>query len=83
VIEALDPPRRFAWRWALAAGEAPVDGNSTRVEMTLTPEGAGTRLRVVERGFGDLDLPEGEQAQHVKDHLEGWHGGAGRRQGLP
>jgi uncharacterized protein YndB with AHSA1/START domain len=75
VIETVEPPRRFAWRWALAAGEAPGDGNSTLVEMTLTPEGAGTRLRVVERGFGDLDLPESEQAQHVKDNTEGWHGG--------
>ena len=44
--------------------------------MTLTPEGAGTRLRVVERGFGDLDLPETEQAQHVKDNTEGWLGGS-------
>jgi hypothetical protein len=43
--------------------------------MTLTPEGAGTRLRVVERGFGDLDLPEIEQAQHVKGDGEGWQGG--------
>lgn len=75
VIEALEPPRRFAWRWALAAGAAPVDGNSTQVEMTLAPEGAGTRLRVVERGFDDLDLPESEQAQHVKDNVEGWQGG--------
>jgi uncharacterized protein YndB with AHSA1/START domain len=75
VVEALEPPRRFAWRWALAADAAPVDGNSTQVEMTLTPEGAGTRLRVVERGFGDLDLPESDQAQHVKDNVEGWRGG--------
>jgi uncharacterized protein YndB with AHSA1/START domain len=75
VIETLEPPRRFVWRWALVAGQPPRDGNATQVEMTLIPEGAGTRLRVVERGFGDLDLPEIDRAQHLKENTEGWDGG--------
>ena len=36
-------------------------------ELTLTPEGAGTRLRVVESGFRDLDLPDAERAQWASE----------------
>jgi uncharacterized protein YndB with AHSA1/START domain len=63
VIQA--PPERV---WAVLTEPA-------QVEMTLIPEGAGTRLRVVERGFGDLDLPESDRAQHLKENTEGWDGG--------
>lgn len=72
VIERIEPERVFAWRWAHAAGDHPDSGNSTLVEFTLTPEGSGTRLRVVESGFQALDMPEDERAKCVSDNTQGW-----------
>jgi uncharacterized protein YndB with AHSA1/START domain len=57
-----DPPHRlvFTWGWA---NDPSVPPGSTRVEVTLTPDGDGTRLRLVHR-----DLPAPSRAQHDK----GW-----------
>ena len=74
-IERVEPPYRFAWRWPRLAEETPGAGNSTLVEFTLTPEGSGTRLRVVESGFRELDLPEAEQATWAEENAGGWSGG--------
>jgi uncharacterized protein YndB with AHSA1/START domain len=72
VIERFEPERVFAWRWAHAAGEQPRPGNSTLVEFTLTAEGNGTRLRVVESGFRALELTADERAKCVADNTQGW-----------
>jgi uncharacterized protein YndB with AHSA1/START domain len=74
-IERIEPHRLFSWRWARLPGEQPRPGDSTLVEFTLTPEGAGTRLRVVESGFHELALPEADQAQWATDNTQGWQGG--------
>ncbi len=71
-IERVEPPHRFAYRWARRADEQPGDGNSTLVEFRLSPEASGTRLQVVESGFG---LPEAERATWAKENTEGWSGG--------
>ena len=42
LIEAVEPHRRFAFSWAPfkdPGGVDPTDGNSTRVEFTLSPGG--------------------------------------------
>jgi len=65
VIEALEPPRRFAFRWqANLTGDAPM----TLVEFTLEPHAEGTRLLVVESGFASLP-PE---LRTRESHVEGW-----------
>ena len=65
VIEALEPPRRFAFRWqANLAGDAPM----TLVEFRLEPHAEGTRLLVVESGFASLP-PE---LRTRESHVEGW-----------
>src|ERR1700749_4547245 len=57
VIERVEPPGFFSYRWARPAGEPVTPGNSTLVEFTLTAAGPGsTRLRVVETGFTGLDI---------------------------
>jgi uncharacterized protein YndB with AHSA1/START domain len=65
VVERVDPPREFAFRWnrdpAVPFGGGAV---STLVEFSLSPEDGGTRLRLVESGFAD--------DQHRKDHEGGW-----------
>lgn len=72
VVEAVEEPSRFAFRWALEAGEEVRPGRSTLVEFTLAPEAGGTRLRVAESGFSALDLSEEERAEKFGDNTEGW-----------
>jgi uncharacterized protein YndB with AHSA1/START domain len=72
VVEAVEPPHRFAFRWVLREGVEPVAGSSTLVVMTLTPQGAGTRLQVVESGFSDLSWPEPDRARYAGENANGW-----------
>lgn len=64
-IEAFDPPKFMAWRWARNP-DAPLDETySTLVEWTLTPrEDGGTTLHLRESGF------ENEQSRSEND--DGW-----------
>lgn len=71
-VERVEPKTAFSYRWAREKDVAPDAGNSTLVEFTLKPEGAGTRLRVVETGFASLALPEAEQVRHFEDNTQGW-----------
>jgi uncharacterized protein YndB with AHSA1/START domain len=74
-IEAVEPQRRFAFRWAPykdPGGLDVTDGNSTRVEFTLSEEGDGTRLRVVETGFETLATSEEQRRKNLDGNTEGW-----------
>ena len=61
----LDPPHRlvFTFGWDQNAPDEPMAPGSTRVEVTLTPDGDGTVLNL--RHF---DIPE----THAGDHRKGW-----------
>jgi uncharacterized protein YndB with AHSA1/START domain len=72
IVERYQPHSEFAFRWATEAGLRPAPGNSTLVEFTLTPEGDGTRLRVVESGFESLDMTAERQTKHAEDNTDGW-----------
>jgi uncharacterized protein YndB with AHSA1/START domain len=73
VVEAVEPPVRFAFRWNSPAGEEPAAGNSMLVEFTLTPEGdERTRLRVTESGHELRDWPAAEQQRYADEHRHGW-----------
>ncbi len=73
VVETVDPPNRFSFRWNHPRGEEPVVGNSMLVEFTLTPEGAErTRLRVTESGHELRDRPDEEKQRYADEHREGW-----------
>ena len=71
-VDTVDPPRTFAFRWLRREDNEPVEGASTLVVITLTPAGAGTRLRVVESGFSDLAWPEHERARYADENAKGW-----------
>jgi uncharacterized protein YndB with AHSA1/START domain len=72
-VEKVDPPNYLAYRWVSAfPGEELREDNSTLVEFTLTPDGDGTRLRVVESGFAALPTSEENRRNVVKDHTGGW-----------
>jgi len=58
----LDLPRRLVFTWGWEGDEEVPPGSST-VEVTLTPDGDATLLRLVHR-----DLPSGQGAKHA----EGW-----------
>ncbi len=71
-VERVEPPRLFSYRWTRASDVEPVAGNSTLGEVTLTPEGTATRLRVVESGFLSVEQSDEEKAAHVKSNTGGW-----------
>jgi uncharacterized protein YndB with AHSA1/START domain len=73
-IVDVEPHTRFSYRWVPypSAGAEPTDGNSTLVEFTLEPEAGGTRLRVVESGFEQLDRTPAAIDEAVEGNTEGW-----------
>jgi uncharacterized protein YndB with AHSA1/START domain len=72
VVETVEPPHTFAFRWVRREGVEPVEGSSTLVVITLMPNGAGTRLQVVESGFSDLSWPEPDRARYAGENANGW-----------
>jgi uncharacterized protein YndB with AHSA1/START domain len=79
VVETVDPPTRFSFRWNHPRGEEPVAGNSMLVEFTLTPEDAErTRLRVTETGHELRAWPDQEKQRYADEHREGWADFLGR-----
>jgi uncharacterized protein YndB with AHSA1/START domain len=71
-VEALEPPRRFAFRWVQPEGSPARADNSMLVEFLLEPEGRGTRLRVVESGFDTIDWSDEKKAKYAENHSRGW-----------
>jgi uncharacterized protein YndB with AHSA1/START domain len=74
VIEAVEPHRRFAFRWAHPDATRPDVSNSMLVEFTFHPEAGGTRLRVVESGFDRIDWDDEAKRTYFEGHNNGWPG---------
>jgi uncharacterized protein YndB with AHSA1/START domain len=73
VIETVDPPTLFSFRWNHPRDEVPAAGNSMLVEFRLTPEGVQrTRLQVAERDVEHRDWAEEEKVRYADEHREGW-----------
>lgn len=72
IVQRVQPPEFFSYRWARGMGIEPSDGHSTLVEFSLTEVPTGTLLRVVETGFASLDCSVAEQDKAAKDNTEGW-----------
>jgi uncharacterized protein YndB with AHSA1/START domain len=72
VVDTVDPPTTFAFRWSAPEGERAVEGNSTLVTFSLAAEGERTRLVVTESGI--TTLPGGEERHRAfhDDHVSGW-----------
>jgi uncharacterized protein YndB with AHSA1/START domain len=71
-VERVEEPTLFSFRWALEPGVEPAPGEETLVEFTLTPEGDGTRLRVVESGFDKLEGTDDQRREAFEGNTEGW-----------
>ena len=73
VVEIVDPPTRFSFRWNHPGEEEPTASNSMLVEFTLTPEGEErTRLRVTESGLELHDWSDVEKQRYADEHRGGW-----------
>jgi uncharacterized protein YndB with AHSA1/START domain len=72
IVESVDPPTRFSFRWNHPAGEEPTAGNTLLVEFTLIGEGQRTRLRVVESGLHRLPWPDVDKQRYADEHNGGW-----------
>ena len=83
VVVAVEPPRRFSFRWCHPDGEAPVAGNSVLVEFTLTEEASDrTRLRVTETGLDTIGWPDEDTTRYAEEHRDGWAEFFGRLEDL-
>jgi uncharacterized protein YndB with AHSA1/START domain len=68
-IVVVDPPHRFAFRWAIE--DLPEDdAPQTLVDFTLEPVPGGTRLRLVESGFAEAATDVARSAH--KANSQGW-----------
>ena len=61
-------------RLRLTGGLGPLQGYGLAgsLNFELEPDGEGTRLRVIETGFQDLEGPEEDRARHAAENTEGW-----------
>jgi uncharacterized protein YndB with AHSA1/START domain len=84
-VVAIEPLRRFAFTWPPYGIDPDVDYSKeepTLVEFLLEPNGAGTRLTIIESGFDKVPAHRREeafrmndggwtqQAQNIKAHVE-------------
>lgn len=72
-IVAIEPPRRFAYRWHPYAVESGVDYTDepmTLVEFTLDETPDGVRLRIVESGFDAV--PAERRTSAFEENSQGW-----------
>jgi uncharacterized protein YndB with AHSA1/START domain len=72
MVETVDPPSRFSFRWNHPAGEEPAAGNSLLVEFVLDGDGERTHLRVIESGLSPLPWPDTEKQRYADEHNHGW-----------
>jgi uncharacterized protein YndB with AHSA1/START domain len=59
----IDPPRRVVFTWGWAGNDGVPPGSST-VEITLTPDGDATVVRLTHRGLPDQNA--------IDQHSHGW-----------
>jgi uncharacterized protein YndB with AHSA1/START domain len=83
VVETVEPPTRFSFRWNHPAGEEPAVENSLLVEFTLVGQGERTLLRVVESDLAQLERADIDRQQYADEHNEGWGKFLGRLAQLP
>jgi uncharacterized protein YndB with AHSA1/START domain len=70
-IVAIEPQRRFAYRWQPCAGDPDVDDEpTTLVEFTLAETPDGVLLTITESGFDAI--PAARRASSFEANSEGW-----------
>jgi uncharacterized protein YndB with AHSA1/START domain len=75
VIERIDRPRVFSYRYSSVPDEDPAPGHQTLVTFKLDDADDGTRLTVVESGFDELEMDSEQRRIHLRGAADGWAGG--------
>jgi uncharacterized protein YndB with AHSA1/START domain len=75
IIERVDRPTVFSYRYSSVPDEDPRPGCQTLVTFNLAADGGGTRLTVVESGFDELDMEPAQRRMHIQGVTDGWDGG--------
>ena len=70
IIEVVDRPHRFVYRWAATGTDDVRTGPSTVVEFRLVSTDDGTALTVIESGFASL--PEDIAQRDFEENTSGW-----------
>jgi len=71
VVE-VQPPHLFSFRWVHSPGKIATATNSLLVTFELTPEGAGTAVRMTEVGFREMGWEVAVLEEAYRDHCTGW-----------
>jgi uncharacterized protein YndB with AHSA1/START domain len=69
-IVAVEPRRRFAYRWHPFGGDTHADEPTTLVEFTLDETPDGVMLRITESGF--TAIPAHRRTAAFEANNEGW-----------
>jgi uncharacterized protein YndB with AHSA1/START domain len=69
IIDELDEPTTFAFRWAHEPGGDPELGKSTLVRFSLREQSGGTELTVVETGWEQFGA---DSERFMKQNTDGW-----------
>lgn len=70
IVQDVDPPTRFSYRWVAVNTDRVDTGPSTLVEFTLSTDGSSTEVTVVESGFAALPSDIAEKC--LADNTSGW-----------
>jgi uncharacterized protein YndB with AHSA1/START domain len=70
VVQEVDEPNAFAFRWARDFDTDPTPGGSTLVRFSLSDRDGGTQLTVVESGWDEVI---GDVEKGMADNTAGWH----------
>jgi uncharacterized protein YndB with AHSA1/START domain len=70
IVEVVEPPRRFSYRWSAAYDTAVEDGPSTLVEFILDAVAEGTLITLIESGFAAL--PDDIYESTLAGNESGW-----------
>ena len=71
-IVAVDPPRRFTFRWVYPDNEVASEGNSLYVIFELDDVGGRTVLRMTETGFREKGWEVAVLEEQYRLHAIGW-----------
>jgi uncharacterized protein YndB with AHSA1/START domain len=69
IVEEIDEPNTFAFRWARTTDADPTPANSTLVRFTLADREGGTELTVRETGWEEY---EGDTESAMTENTAGW-----------
>ncbi|GAA2984439.1 SRPBCC domain-containing protein [Streptosporangium longisporum] len=75
VIERVERPTVFSYRYSSVPDEDPRPGHQTLVTFTLSAADGGTRLVVTESGFDELAVGPEQRRIHARGAADGWTGG--------